>query len=82
MKSAITQTNAYEITGKLYKTEQEAKEAEEKREKCPISLDDIIFDGASVTSCFHVFNKDAIAALRILPAAAPLPESACAPARC
>lgn len=41
-----------------------AKEAEEKNEKCSITLEDITFDRASVTSCFHVFNKDALATHR------------------
>lgn len=36
------------------------REAETKKEKCPISLDDITSENASVTSCFHVFTKDAI----------------------
>jgi hypothetical protein len=37
-----------------------AREAEAKNEKCSITLEDITFENASVTSCFHVFNREAI----------------------
>lgn len=37
-----------------------AREAETKKEKCSITLEDITFENASVTSCFHVFNREAI----------------------
>ena len=31
-----------------------------KKEKCPITLDDLEFETSSLTSCYHVFNSDAI----------------------
>lgn len=37
-----------------------AQRSVEQGEACPITYDDITVDEAAVTSCFHVFSKDAI----------------------
>jgi len=37
------------------------EEAIEKKQDCPITMEPITTDSATVTSCYHVFDKDAIA---------------------
>jgi hypothetical protein len=37
-----------------------AENAVSRAEQCPITMDDLTLENASVTSCYHVFNHDAI----------------------
>ena len=37
-----------------------AQDAVNRGEVCPITMDDITLDMCAVTSCFHVFNRDAL----------------------
>jgi hypothetical protein len=55
-----------------------AKEAEDGGEMCPITFDDIKVATASVTSCYHVFERDAIAQWMITNDWCPVCKQKCA----
>ena len=54
-----------------------AQDAEVAGEVCPITMDTITATNCSVTSCFHVFDRDAIAQWMVNNTACPVCKQAC-----
>ena len=54
-----------------------AQDAEVAGELCPITMDTITATNCSVTSCFHVFDRDAIAQWMVNNTACPVCKQAC-----
>ena len=54
-----------------------AEDAQSKSEICPITMDPIQSNTSAVTSCFHVFERDAIASWRVVNLTCPVCKQHC-----